>query len=329
MVHRDNSVAVAAVDIGGTHLRMMLADGKGQRLAHWSAVLSAAQKSPAAVCRLIQEALYTLCRQADVAFGSLRHLTAGAPGITNAQEGVVLSAPNLQDWTDVPLRDLLERETGLPVLVENDTNLAALGEHFAGAARDAENFVFLALGTGLGAGVFLGGRLHRGARGSAGEIGYFRARGQSRAPLRVSAAGELEDLVGGNGTERRWREALLRHGRQDDPRLSPLRPRAVFDLAHGTGDEGEAALIAREVLRDSASLLGEAIVDLSLLLDPELVVLGGGLGSHPALCTEMTAWLSAHEFACPPLRTSALGPEAQLFGAAALSLQALKSVPAS
>ena len=90
-------------------------------------------------------------------------MTAGAPGITNVDSGVVLSAPNLHEWNEIPLRAMLERETGIPSLVENDTNLAAVGEHSRGSAEGVGNFVFIAMGTGVGAGIFLQGRLRLGA----------------------------------------------------------------------------------------------------------------------------------------------------------------------
>lgn len=248
--------------------------------------------------------------------GKLLHLTVGAPGVTDSRAGVVISAPNLTNWNHVPLRDLLQRGLGVPVSVENDTNLAALGEHHAGAARNADNLVFLAVGTGLGAGILVNGRLLAGAHWSAGEVGYFGVRNQPREVPRVRETGQIERVVGGDGIERRWRDALPSRG-ESDPALFQLRASQILDQAQA----GDSAAI--RILHATATLLADAITDIALVLDPELVVLGGGVGSHPALCPAVEACLSGNEFARPRVRSSALGPEAQLAGAIAVSLAAV------
>ena len=203
---------VAAVDIGGTRIRMRLADLAGTEVTAWSTVLQRREKSPEAVCARIDEGLKLCCQEARVPRRDVLHLTAGAPGITDSHAGIVLAAPNLTQWNDVPLRTLLERQTRLPVAVENDTNLAALGEHRFGAAQGSDTFIFLALGTGLGAGLILGGKLYAGAHWSAGEVGYFGRRGQPREAPRLRETGQLERAVGGAGIEQRWQEALAERG---------------------------------------------------------------------------------------------------------------------
>ena len=104
---------VVAADIGGTRLRMMLADLNGDVVTQWSTVLVKAQKTPAAVCALIQQGIGSMCEQSGVARAKLLHITAGAPGITNVDTGVVISAPNLRGWHDVALREIccIERRT--------------------------------------------------------------------------------------------------------------------------------------------------------------------------------------------------------------------------
>ena len=310
---------VAAADIGGTRLRMMLADLNGAVLATWSTILLADGKTPRAICVLIHEGLKTMCREVGASTGKVLHLTAGAPGITNVAEGVVLSAPNLTDWVKVPLRDMLNRETGIPVIVENDTNLAAVGEHSRGAAEDIENFVFIALGTGVGAGIFLRGHLHHGAQWCAGEVGYYGVRGMDRETMHVRETGQLERVIGGIGIETRWREALLRSKTPFPPEAAALHASQIFDLARD-GDP-----IAIEIVLFVATLLADIIADIALLLNPSIVVLGGGVGSHPELCRLTQTILQKHEFAQPQLRSSALGTQAQLYGALSLSVSAAES----
>jgi glucokinase len=310
---------VAAADIGGTRLRMMLADLNGTVQASWSTILPADSKTPQAICALIHEGLKAMCHEVGASTDKVMHLTAGAPGITNVADGVVLSAPNLTDWNDVRLRDMLNHETGIPVIVENDTNLAAVGEHWRGAAEDIDNFVFVALGTGVGAGIFLRGQLHHGAQWCAGEVGYYGVRGMARETMHVRETGQLERTIGGIGIETHWREILLRHPERNIPEASSLHASQIFDLARD-GDP-----LAIEVLHFVATLLSDIITDIALFLNPSIVVLGGGVGSHPELCRLTQTILQQHEFAQPQLRSSALGTQAQLFGALSLSVAAAES----
>ena len=309
---------VAAADIGGTRVRMMLADLGGNVIAQSSVMLGERQKTPEGVCRLIVEGMKTVCRQSGIPLRKVLHLTAGAPGITNVDTGVVLSAPNLDEWNDVPLRSLLERSTGIPCLVDNDTNLAAEGEYWRGAARGVNNFIFIALGTGVGAGIFVNGRLHRGAQWSAGEIGYLGVGGKKRTPMKVRELGQLEQAIGGGGIEEEWRRVLQRARRGSAAELKGLKASQIFDLA------AEGDRVAGEVVRYTSGILADAIADISLLLNPEVVVLGGGVGSHPELCRATERLVQRHEFAQPVLRSSSLGTQAQLHGAVSVSLSAVE-----
>src|SRR5882757_1313299 len=204
---------VAGVDIGGTRLRMILADLNGRVVTQWATQFTEKQRPPKAVCALIHEGLKVMCQEGSTSIRKVLHITAGAPGITNVSSGVVLSAPNLKEWNDVPLRTMLERELGIPALVENDTNLAAVGEHWRGSASGVEDFVFVALGTGVGAGIFIHGRLHHGANWSAGEIGYAGVAGRPRQTLEFHAPGQMERSIGGLGIEAEWKRLLGRERR--------------------------------------------------------------------------------------------------------------------
>ncbi len=310
---------VAAADIGGTRLRMMLADLNGSVLSNWSTILLKHQKTPQGMCALINEGLQAMCSETGTLAKNVLHLTAGAPGITNVEEGIVLSAPNLLDWVRVPLRDMLQQETGIPVIVENDTNLAAVGEHWRGAAEGIDNFVFIALGTGVGAGIFLRGQLHHGAQWCAGEVGYFGVRGEKREVMQMRQTGQLERTIGGVGIEEFWLTILNRSRMPVEAEFSTLHAAQIFDLAR----EGDP--LAVEVITYTAGLLADTVADIALLLNPEIVVLGGGVGSHPELCRHTQMLIQQHEFAQPQLRSSALGTQAQLFGALSLSVSAAEA----
>jgi glucokinase len=312
---------VAAADVGGTRLRMMLADLSGTSVAQWSHVLRDSQKTPSGVCMLVRQGLQQMCNASKIPASGVLHLTAGAPGITDANTGIVLSAPNLVDWNDVPFRSLLERELRIPVRVENDTNLAAVGEHLCGAATEADCFVFLAIGTGVGAGVFINGHLHHGAHWSAGEVGYFGIGGRPRQPSKMREAGQFESIVGGSGIEAHWKKLISGGRLKPSPEQMRLQANEILDLS------AEGNRSAMEVATKTASLIADAVADISLLLNPEVVILGGGVGSHPELCRLIRSQIGRHELASRlVINSSALGPEAQLRGAISTSLQAMHTL---
>jgi len=310
---------VASADIGGTRLRMMMTDLDGAVMARWSVMPGTKQKTPDGVCGLIAEGLETMRRQCQIPLHKVLHLVAGAPGITNVTEGVVLSAPNLEGWKNVPLRSLLEKQTKISCSIENDTNLAALGEHWQGVAQGVDDFVFIALGTGVGAGIFLRGHLYHGAQWSAGEIGYFGVNGRERGPMRTSESGQLERAIGGRGIEAEWLRVLRASPLPVEKEMTSLKATQIFDLAK----EGDSRAI--EVLRSTARILANVVTDISLLLNMDMVVLGGGVGIHQSLCRETDNLVQRHEFARPVLRSSGLGTEAQLYGAIAMGLRQVEA----
>ncbi|MEO6911359.1 MAG: ROK family transcriptional regulator [Edaphobacter sp.] len=311
---------VAGVDIGGTRLRMMLADLNGKVMAQWSMQFSDKQKMPRDVCALTHQGLKAMCQETGIPLKKVLHITAGAPGITNVRSGVVISAPNLKKWHEVPLRDMIEKQTGIPALIDNDTNLAAVGEHWRGSAAGIDNFIFVALGTGFGAGIFLNGSLHHGAKWSAGEIGYMGIAGAPRQQLLVRLTGQLERAIGGAGIEAEWQRLLHKRGATADASLMKLRATQIFDLAQ----EGDR--IASEVLHYTAHILANCLSDLTLVLDPEAIIIGGGVGSHVELCRLTTGFMEQNEFARPEVRSSSLGTQAQLHGAISISLSAIEEM---
>ena len=308
---------VAAADIGGTRLRMILADLSGNTLANWSQVLQSKHKTSAGMCALIRHGINAMCSQCGASVARVLHLTAGAPGITNVKEGIVLSAPNLTRWVDVPLRSMLQATLKIPVIVENDTNLAAVGEHLWGAAQSVDDFVFLALGTGAGAGIFLNGQLHHGATWSAGEIGYLGVSATLREPMRLRATGQLESAIGGCGMEARFRKRVGRRRNTSAERIQLHAPQ-ILDLAQ-QGDRD-----ASHVAIETAGWLADAIADLVVILNPRLVVLGGGVGAHPEMCRLTESAIKRHELAKQiEIRSSDLGTQAQLRGGVSVSLEAI------
>jgi glucokinase len=311
---------VAGADIGGTRLRMMLADLGGKPVAQFRVKLSPGEKDPASVCGLVHEGLLRMLSDAGVALDRVLEIAIGAPGVTDVERGIVLSAPNLTGWVDVPLAGMFEKRAGVPAVTENDVNLAALGEHWRGAAAGVDDFLFVAIGTGIGAGVFVKGQLYQGARWSAGEIGYLGVPGLPREPVDLEKPGQLERVVGGAGIEQLWREQLRKSGRAEETPLTGLRGSEIFDRVQEHSDPDAIA-----VLRYAARVLADALATVSLVFNPGLIVLGGGLGAHPCLQKEIERELAGSNFPHPTVRTSLLGTEAQLFGAVALALSTVET----
>jgi glucokinase len=192
---------VVGADIGGTSLRLALAGMDGEVVGKWK-VSTAGIRDPEAVVRLIHEGVEDLLQQKALSRSLLRAVAAGAPGITNVDEGIVVATSYLMGWRDVGLRALLEASLGVPAAVENDVNTAAIAESKMGAAQGIRDFVFLAIGTGIGAGIVLNGRLFHGMNWSAGEIGYMlvpRNFGEARGKRRTRSSRKYRRRRGHKG----------------------------------------------------------------------------------------------------------------------------------
>jgi glucokinase len=303
---------VIGADIGGTNLRLALADGAGRIVARWSGSTIGARDAQAVV-RMMRQGVDQLLSDTALTLGSVSAIAAGAPGITNADSGVVIATSYLMGWRQVPLRQMLESEFGVPASVDNDVNLAAIGEHNAGAAEGVDNFVFLAVGTGIGAGIVINGKLHRGTIWAAGEIGYMLVPGASEAPVEPGQPGALEGIVGGEGIKAHWQSLW-------SSALSPLSKDAnatqIFDHAL----EGDP--LAQQVLQFAGRTLAYAIYNTWLILNSPLFVLGGTLGVHPALGNAVRMVLEQRRGRVQTdILPSALGADAQLVGAIFLALR--------
>ena len=307
---------VIGADIGASNLRVGIADRAGKVLAKWAAPLDD-QTAPEQVVQRIREGMDNLLERAGVSRDSLVAIAAGAPGVTDVDAGVVIATSYLWGWRDVPLRDLLEQSLQLPASVENDVKLAAIGESRFGAARGVRNFVFLAIGTGVGAGVFLNGELLHGEDWTAGEVGYLIVPGTPEAAAGFGEPGSLESVIGGEGIRAQWQRVCEDHpgsGREG------LLPTGVFALA-AKGDR-----LAASVLNRSALVLAYAVRNIALIVNSSLFVLGGSVGLSQELCDATNRILEErNERVRPRLVPSALRADAQLMGAVAMALDIAES----
>jgi len=236
------------------------------------------------------------------------------------REGSVLSISTLEGWRSVPLRAMLTKIAKCLVIVENDTNLAAQGEQQCGAAQTEKDFVFINIGTNVGAGIFLGGKIHHGSQWSAGEIAYLRLPSISRRPPTIHQFGELESILTTSGIMKRWQEVAGNAARDRKRAEGEMDGLGVLKLAQ----EGDAR--AQEIVRQLAEIVTDVVVNLSLILNPGLILLGGEVGSHPVLIDFVRNQLKGGEFAVTKVACSALGDRAVLWGAISLALDAIPSV---
>src|SRR6266540_7120097 len=196
---------VAGIDLGPTRTRLAIADLRADVIVH-RVVPTPTALPPEGLLRFMATTLKGMARDVGVPYERILAVTAGAPGPVNLETGVVALAPNLSGWRDVPLRSILQTAIGSTVFVENDVNLALLGERWRGAARGHDTFAFIFVGTGLGAAFLINGRLHHGHHYMAGEIGVM-CMGTQYVDADFGTRGCLETLAGLDALRARWPDA--------------------------------------------------------------------------------------------------------------------------
>jgi predicted NBD/HSP70 family sugar kinase len=303
---------VVGGDIGGSNLRVAAADLFGEPLCDLKR--PTAKDGSRAVGVQVLEMVSEVIDQASAVHGRPLALGISSPGIVDQTSGRVTSlAYNVAPEGGFDPLEVIRDRFDLPVLVENNVNLAAVGEKWFGLARGASTMVFIAIGAGIGMGIVINDELVRGAHGAAGEIGYLPLVGDPFNP-RHRLHGGLEDEIGAAGIVATFNE---RRG-PDDPELSSVHE--VFELA------GAANAAARSVVDHVASRLGTAIATVCAILDPELVVLGGGIGASPLLLRPVRGSAAALVPITARIETSLLGERAALQGAIAVALHAARTM---
>jgi glucokinase len=311
---------VLAAEITAGFLAFLFTDLSGTEVDRAQVSLADQKTTPDAICRLIGTEARRLLRKHRKSSDKLLALVVGVPAITNVEDGIVLSISTLQSWRSVPLRTLLSKVVNCPVIIENDTNLAALGERYRGAAKAEETFICINIGDNVSAGIILGGQIHHGAQWSAGEIAYLRLPHVSRRYPTLHEFGELEMVLTHSGILRSWREAIAGprgHANSASRQMDAL---GVLNLAQA-GDPR-----AKKIIQHRAAIVSDIIVNLSLILNPGLILLGGTVGSHPILLTLVQKQLERCEFAVTQIAVAMLGDIAVLWGGVAVGLEMIPSI---
>jgi glucokinase len=305
---------LAGVEVTADSLHILLTDLNGCLVEEQSELLPKHARSPSSVVEVLRVSLRAMMQRHSLAWKRLLAITVGVAGITNTRDGVVLSVSHSSTWRNVPFRALLQEHFPCAVFVENDTNLAAVGEHFCGVAQSVDSFIFVAIGSGVGAGIFLNGQLVHGANWSAGEIGYLRIPQISSVEPSLYEFGGLEQVLGGPGILRSWNAVSNKSGVSGKIRKAS----SVLDLAL------EGNTVARKIALQRARLLKDVVLNLSLTLNPSLFVFGGDLGAHGALLEPTVEMLRASEVGAAQVLPSSLGSSAAVWGAVAIGMQDLE-----
>lgn len=312
------------LDIGGTNVKAVLleADGLPRARARWRTA-ELGVDVPSVLTGLATH-IQALLDRHGVAAGELGGLGLACAGLIDSELGEIVDAPNLRHWEGAPLGAWLAERFPCPVALDNDVNALAYGEWRLGAGRGTRNMVCLALGTGVGGGLILDGRLHRGHRGMAAELGHISIdRRGRRCPC--GSRGCVEAYVGARAIEAAARRALVRR-RSGHARLRALlkgeapTPRALQRAAKA------GSTLARELFEDAGRALGVAVAGCINAFAPERIVIAGGVSRAGKLIldparTEARAYLMNPAAQRLELRLRALGDDGAALGAALLAAE--------
>ncbi len=302
-----NAGHILAADLGITHSRIATVNLIGEPITEHIDLELDLSSGPE---HALPEILATLREQAALNPTAPLATVVGVPAPIDARSGRPTDPPILSSWHDYPIAEAVTSELGVATFVEKDVNLMALGEQRI-AWPKAKSFVFVKVGTGIGSGVVLDGELYRGATGSAGDIGHIQLDGHSKTLCRCGRYGCLEAVAGGGALATRMR-AL---GRQVDS------ARGVRALVHS----GDAE--ARALVREAGELIGQVLSTMVSFFNPEVIVLGGDLGSEPLMLGAARAEIVKRplELASKELAfvATALPNDAGIRGAASLAIDQL------
>lgn len=299
LVH--DAAYIIAVDLGGTKVRVALTDLACQIFAEASTPTDS--RGGQFIVDQIAALAFQAAARERIPRKKIRLAVVGAPGAPDPTTGRILLAPNIAGFDAMNVLDAFEKALGVAVMIENDVNLAVLGENWLGQGQGIDNLAYIALGTGVGSGLMLGGHLVRGATHAAGEIGFMPI-GADPFAVESLRIGAFERVVATHAMTERYRSLT---GKQ-------LAVPAIFENA-GQGDKDALA-----VLDETARFLAQGIAAISAVANPEKVILGGSIGLRPEILSRVRTLMPL----CFPypvkVEASELGARAALIGAAAIGL---------
>lgn len=320
---------VIAVDMGGTKILAAVVNAEGDILGT-AKIPTKADKGAAVVIDRIASCIQKAVDKSRVAQASIQAVGIGAPGPLDPGTGIVLFAPNL-GWTDVPLKTELENRVGLPTFVDNDVNVGTLGEHAFGAGKGMSTLVGIFVGTGIGGGIIMDGELFHGASQTAGEIGHIIVKaGGPRCGC--GTRGCLEALASRTAITRQLQKAIVKKGKKSIlPELTGGDLKLIRSGALAKALRSNDKLTVK-VFKKATKYLGVGIASIVNFLNPEMIVLGGGVveALDDSFLDDIAAVVA--DYSLPNTLSGVrivkaqLGDDAGILGAAALARQRLAAV---
>ncbi|RLL48078.1 ROK family protein [Oceanobacillus piezotolerans] len=316
-----NKEMMVGVDIGGTTIKLGFISQEGEILTKWEIPTNTAEAGHFIV-EDIWNAVHSKLTQLSIPKENILGIGVGAPGFIEAGTGLVYEAVNI-GWKNLGLARELKERSGLPVYVQNDANIAALGENWKGAGHQANNMIAVTLGTGVGGGVIANGAILNGETGMAGEIGHIKVEPNGQK-CNCGGYGCLETVSSATGIVR---QALITIEANPDSALAKVMEKYgsvsskdVIDLAE-RGDEP-----SKQIISYSMDVLGRAIANMATIINPSIILIGGGVSKagDPLLQEVKKAF---QKYAIPKLaeaceiRLAKLGNDAGIIGAGFLVLQ--------
>jgi glucokinase len=323
-LHFNNEVYyVFGIDIGGTKTAIALCDLVGNIKDYQIFFTSEYLKQ--GLLHKINEIITEMLNKLNITKKKILGAGIGVPGITNVQEGLVIHAPSL-NWKHYKLKEEAEELFGFPVFVDNDVNVCVLAEQWLGAAKNKRNIIFVAIGTGIGSGMILDGKLYRGSQWAAGEIGYMITdKGYAKHYLPVfDGYGFLESVAGGSSIGKRYTDLIAEE---------PNHP--LHHKAKQTGISAEEVFIYAEkgdkwalyVVEEAVENLAFGLINAACLINPEMIILGGGVAKSANYILPRIEKLG-NQFLPSKVdfHVSALGEKAGVLGAVTMFLKEHESL---
>ena len=272
---------VIGIDMGATHLAMVIADAAARVIAEIETPFDVNQ-GPEICLKGVDEQVRVLARQAGLRLEDILTVGVGVPGPIAGDGGAVIEPPIMPGWHDYPIRDHLQRCWERPVSLNNDAELGALGEWAYGAGRSESDLIYIKVGSGVGAGLILNDCIYRGATGTAGEIGHITI-DEHGPECRCGNRGCLEAAAGGRAIARQAQAAVKRgQGTQ----LSAIKPVDKITASDVAAAARRGDLVSQKIVAEAGYRLGTAIAGLVNVLNPGMVVVGGGVAQTGDLLLE-------------------------------------------
>ncbi|MCM3041410.1 ROK family glucokinase [Paenibacillus motobuensis] len=307
------------VDLGGTAIKVGICNEEGQ-LLHTYEGPTEVDKGPETIVDNIERYVRLVVEQSPFNWEQVAGVGAGVAGFTNVREGIIIFAPNV-GLKDFHIRQILEERLDKPVKIDNDANVAALGEAWGGAGKGIDNCVCYTLGTGVGGGIIIDGKIYQGFSGFAGELGHMSVVPDLEAiQCGCGKMGCLETVSSATGIIRMANDAVARGDRTELALVENIMAKDVFDAAK-VGDE-----VALRIVNRAAFYLGKSLAAVAVVLNPEVFIIGGGVSKAGDILFNEVRSVFA-QFTPEPVQAglriepATLGNDAGMVGAAGLFLR--------